>query len=102
MTSAGKATQPAASTPILECFEDNLNHDIERPTRREALLDLSHMTNMKELMRHVKTGGTLGCSDQALVEFTTLKDAGQIKSRARTLFRRAHFHLLRELVYGML
>lgn len=60
------------------------------------------MTNMKELMRHVKTGGTLGCSDQALMEFTTLKDAGQIKSRARTLFRRAHFHLLRELVYGML
>lgn len=90
------------SWTTLECFEDNLIHDIEKPTTREMLLDLSY-TNMKEIIRHVKTGGILGCSDQALVEFTTLRDMGQIKSRVRTLnFRRADFHLLKELVYGML
>lgn len=58
---------------------------------------------MKELIRHAKTGGTLGCSDQVMVEFTTLRSGGQIKSRVRRLnFSRADFHLLKELVYGKL
>ena len=44
-------------------------------------------------------GGSLGCSDHSLVEFTILRDMGQVKSRARTLdFRRANFQLFKELV----
>lgn len=53
---------------------------------------------MKERIRHVNTGGTLG-----LVELTTLRDVGQIKKRGRTQnFRRADFHLFKELVYETL
>ena len=47
-------------------------------------------------------GGSLGCSDHALVEFVILKNAGLAKSRARTLcFRRANFRLLKELLDGI-
>ncbi|GAB0204051.1 hypothetical protein GRJ2_002870700 [Grus japonensis] len=65
---------------------------------REALLDLL-LTNTDELIREVKIGGSLGCSDHALVEFTILRDMGQVKSRVRTLnFRRANIQLFKELV----
>ena len=47
-------------------------------------------------------GGKLGCSDHALVEFVILRNAFLAKSRVRTLnFRRAKFHLLRELLDGI-
>lgn len=50
------------------------------------------LTNMAELNRHVKTGGSLACGDHALVEFTILRDMGQVKCRVRTLnFRKATF-----------
>ena len=70
-------------------------------TRGEALLDLV-LTNAEERIREVKTGGSLGCSDHALVEFVILKNVGLAKSRARTLcFRRAKFQLLKELLSGI-
>ena len=57
----------------------------------EALLDLM-LTNAENGIRDVKTGGSLGCSDHALVEFVILKNAGLAKSRDRSLcFRRANF-----------
>ena len=37
-------------------------------TRGEALLDLL-LTNVEEIINGVKVGGSLGCSDHALVEF---------------------------------
>ena len=56
------------------------------------------LTNAEESIREVKIGGSLGCSDHALVEFVILKNAGLAKNRARTLcFRRANFLLLKEL-----
>ena len=53
---------------------------LEGLTRREALLDVV-LTNAEEKnreviynIREVKTGGSLGCSDHALVEFVILKN----------------------------
>ena len=60
------------------------------------------LTNAEESAREVKTGGSLVCSDQALVEFVIVKNAGLAKSRARTLcFRRADFRLRKELLSGI-
>ncbi|KAK4817941.1 hypothetical protein QYF61_002785 [Mycteria americana] len=52
-----------------------------------------------ELIGDVKIGGSLGCSDHALVEFAVLRDMGQVKSKVRTLnFRKANFQLFKEVV----
>ena len=73
---------------------------IDSPTRGEALLDLL-LTNTEELIQGIKIHVSLGCSDHALVEFTILRDTGQVKSRVRTLnFGRARFQLFKELVDG--
>ena len=48
------------------------------------LLDLV-LTNAEESNREVKTGGSLGCSDHALVEFVILNNVGLVKSKTRTL-----------------
>ncbi|KAK4806137.1 hypothetical protein QYF61_001060 [Mycteria americana] len=62
---------------LLECIEDNfLSQVIDTPTRGDATLDLL-VTNASELISDVKTGGSLGCSDHALVEFAVLRDMGQ-------------------------
>ena len=90
------------SRRFLESVEDNfLVQVIDGPTRREALLDLV-LTSAEESIREINIGGSLGCSDHALVEFVILKNAGLAKSRARTLcFRRANFRLLKELLSGI-
>ncbi|KAK4810483.1 hypothetical protein QYF61_004263 [Mycteria americana] len=49
---------------------------IKSPTRGDVLLDLL-LTNAEELLGEVKIGGSLGCSDHALVEFMILRDIGQ-------------------------
>jgi len=57
------------------------------------------LTSASELIGGVKIGGSLGCSDHALVEFTVLRDMGKVRSMVRTLnFRKANFQLFRELV----
>ena len=90
------------SRRFLETVEDNiLVHVMGGPTRTEALLDLV-LTNAEERVREVKTGGSLGCSDHALLEFLILKNVGLAKSRDRTLyFRRAKFWLPTELLSGI-
>ena len=56
-----------------------------------------------ESFRDVKIGGSLGCSDHALVEFVIWRNAGLAKSRVCTLnFRRANFWLLKKLLSGIL
>ena len=55
------------------------------------------VTNANELTCDVRIGGSLGCSDHALVEFAVLRDMGQAKSKVRTLnFRKAKFQLFKE------
>ncbi|KAK4805648.1 hypothetical protein QYF61_022406 [Mycteria americana] len=84
---------------LLEFIEDNfLSQVIDSPTRGDAILDLL-VTNTSELIGDAKTGGSLGCNDHALVEFTVLRDMGQVKSEVRSLnFRKAKFRLFKQSV----
>ena len=60
------------------------------------------LSNAEESIREVKIGGSLGCSDHALVEFTIWRNAGPAKSSVRTLcFRRIKLQLLNELLDGI-
>jgi len=82
-----------------ECMEDIfLSQVINSPTRGDVILDLM-VINASELIGDIKIGGSLGCSDHALVEFAVLRVKGQAKSKSRTLnFRKANFHLFKETV----
>ncbi|KAK4828789.1 hypothetical protein QYF61_000846 [Mycteria americana] len=61
------------SRRLLEFIEDNfLGQVIDNPTRRDAILDLM-ITNANELISDDEIGGSLGCSDRALVEFAVLR-----------------------------
>ncbi|KAK4829571.1 hypothetical protein QYF61_005240 [Mycteria americana] len=57
------------SRRLLACIDDNFfSQVIDNPTRGDAILDLM-VTNPSELIDDIKIGGSLGCSDHALVEF---------------------------------
>ncbi|GAB0190824.1 ras GTPase-activating protein 1-like [Grus japonensis] len=87
------------SRKLLEYIEDNfLSQVTDSPIRGYVILDLM-VTNASELMKDIKIGGSLGCSDHALVEFTVLREMDQATSKVRTLnFRKANFQLFKELV----
>jgi len=95
-SSTGRCRQ---SRRFLECTEDNfLVQVIDTPTREDTILDLM-LTNTSELIGDIKTGGSLGYSDHALVEFTLLRDMGRVTSIVRTLnSRKANFQVFKELV----
>jgi len=62
------------SRRLVESIDDNfLVQVVDRPTRGEVLLDLL-LTNEEEIIKDVNVGGSLGCSDHALVEFVILRD----------------------------
>jgi len=64
----------------------------------EARIDVLAVL-INELISDIKIGGSLGCSDHALVKFTVLRDVGKVRSMVRTLnFRKANFQLFKELV----
>ena len=46
------------------------------------MLDLV-LSSEEESIRDIKIGGSLGCSDHALVEFVILKNAGLAKKKQR-------------------
>jgi len=85
------------SRRLLECIEENfLSQVIGTPTRGDAILGLM-VTDASELIGDVKTGGSLDCSDHALVEFTALRDIRKARSVVTTLnFRKANFQLFKE------
>ena len=57
------------------------------------------VTSVEELIKEVKTGDSLGCSNPALVVFVILRNTGLTKSRDRTLnFKRGNFQLFEELL----
>jgi len=57
------------------------------------------LTNASGFIGDVKPGGSLGCSDHALVEFSLLRDMGKTRSIVRTLnFRKANCQLFKELL----
>jgi len=84
---------------LLECTEDKfLSQVIEGPTRRVAILGL-FLTSANELIGGIRTGGCLGCSDHAMVEFVLRKDMKQVKSKISMLnFRKDKFELFSEFV----
>ncbi|KAJ7415207.1 hypothetical protein BTVI_38929 [Pitangus sulphuratus] len=87
------------SRKLLECINDNfLVQVLEKPNRGEALLNLV-LTNADELTKGVKVGGSLGCSDHALVEFVISRSVNLVRSKVKTLnFTRTNFQLFKELV----
>ena len=57
------------------------------------------LTNAEEIIKGIKTEGSLGCSDWDLVEVEISRNMGLAKSRIRTLnFGRANFRLFKELL----
>jgi len=54
----------------------------ESQTRGEVLRDLL-FTSAEERIGEVKTGGSLGCSNHALMEFSILRGTGWAKSRVK-------------------
>ena len=71
---------------------------IDTPTQGDAIPDRM-ITNASELISDIENGGSLSCSDHALVEFTVLRGTGKVRSILRTLnFRKANFWLFKELV----
>ena len=62
------------------------------------LLDLM-FTCMEEVIKEVKIGGSLDCSDHILDEFVISRNMGLAETRVRMLnFRRATFRLFKELL----
>jgi len=55
------------------------------------------LTSSEELIKEVKTGGTLGCSDHALLEFVVLRKMDLSKSRVSLLNCRLFEDLLSEM-----
>ncbi|PKU46875.1 nedd4-binding protein 2-like 2 [Limosa lapponica baueri] len=87
------------SRRLLEFIKDNfLSQVINSPTIGDVILDLL-VANTSEFIGNVKLGGSLGCSDHALVEFAVLRDICRGKSKVRTLnFRKEKFQVFKELV----
>ena len=50
-----------------------------KPTISETLLDLV-LTSAREIIKEVKIGSSLGCSDQALVKFVISRNMDLAKS----------------------
>lgn len=96
LTSAGKAARQAASSPGDLVHQGQLLNPGDRwPNQKRSI------TKPDELIGEVKTGGSLGLSDHALLEFTISRATDQVKSKAKTLnFRRVNFQLFRELQDG--
>ncbi|PKU42060.1 glycerol kinase [Limosa lapponica baueri] len=87
------------SRKFLECVNDNFHLQmIEEPTRKRAMLDLV-LTNKEGLVGNAKFKGSLGCSDDEMVEFKIHRAAQRVCNKLTTLdFRRADFRLLRDLI----
>ena len=87
------------SRTLLHSVEYNfLVQVLDKPTRGDALLNLL-LTNGNQFSKEIEIGGSLGCSDHALVEFVIPRNVGLSRSRVRTLnFRRANFQPFKELL----
>ena len=91
-----KAAGCKQSRRLLECTQHNfLVQTVDRLTVGEAFLYLV-LTDAEELIKEVKTGGTLGCSDHALLEFVVSGNKVLVRSRVGTLnFRKVNVRLFK-------
>ena len=68
------------SRRLVESIDDNfLVQVLDGPTRGEVLLDLL-LTDAEEIIKGINVGGSLGCSDRALVEFVISRNVGLAES----------------------
>ena len=68
---------------------------LDKTTIGEALLDLE-LTNTKDLIKEVKIGGSLACSDYTQTEFVIATNMGLEKNIVKTLnFKRTNFWMFR-------
>lgn len=77
-----------------------LNQMIDSPNREDIVTDLL-ISSMSELIGDISIRGCLDYSDHAMMEYlsTLLRDIRQAKSKIKKLnFRKAKFHLFRELI----
>lgn len=62
------------SRRILVCIEDNFfSQVIESPNREDSIT----LTNTNELLDDIRIGGSLSCSEHAVVELTFLRNTGR-------------------------
>ena len=87
---------------FLQYAEDNfLTQVVEALMGQEVLLDLV-LPNKDELVRDVKVGDSLVCSNHEIMEFKILRERCKAKSRIAALdFGRANFGLFRGLFEGI-
>ncbi|KAF4803717.1 hypothetical protein TURU_013832 [Turdus rufiventris] len=87
------------SRRCLESIDDNfLSHVVEDPTRNGVLLDLI-LTNREGLVGDVKVGGSLGCSDHEIVEFSIEQGGGRATRMIANMdFRRTDLGILKDLL----
>ena len=78
-------------------MEDNFLTQLV-PTREGALLDLL-LVNREELVREVKVGGHLRCSDHEMIELSILGETKRGVSKTATLdFWRSNSDLFKRLI----
>ena len=59
-------------------------------------------TSVEEIIKDIKIGGSLGCSDHALLEFVILRKMDLAKCKVRALnLGRVNFRLFKELLDGV-
>lgn len=87
------------SRRLPQSVEDNfLVQVLDRPAREEVLLNLV-LASVEEIVKQVKIGGSLGCSNHALVKVVIPRNMGLVKSKVRTLnFGKVNFRLIKELL----
>ena len=87
---------------LLQCAEDNiLMQAVEKLTRWWVLLDLV-LSNRNGLLRDVKVEGSLGSSDDKMVECKSLRGRSEAKSRIAALgFQRAISNLFWDQLGGI-
>lgn len=87
------------SRGILDSIEDNiLVQELDKPTRSESLLD-QVLTSAEKMIKEIKIGVNLGCSDHALIEIMILKYVGLGKEQSQSPeLQESHYHLFKELL----
>ena len=73
---------------------------MNRLARGEALLDLM-LVNAEEIIKDIKIGGSLGCSDHALVEFMTLQNVGLAEWCLDPEIQESELQLFKEFLDGI-
>lgn len=79
-------------------MEKNFFSWVDSPTSLDTILDVM-IINVNELIRDIKTEGSLACSDHALVESEILRDMDLVRNKVRHLnCRKANSQLSKEIV----